>query len=138
MEQRRTLYHAPVTTRDLPLDELDEPAQIRWTGQFAESHLERAFRVDDLESLRRFLHFSIALSSLSFLAFALHDALVVPEVRDRAWAVRFGVFVPASALASWLVNSRHLPHLAELVMLGYGLCASFIVLYIAVIAGGSG
>ena len=109
-----------------------------WSGKLADAELEREFLRDNLEPLRRFLRFSVVLASLTFLAYGLHDALVVPAVRDRAWAVRFGVFVPATGLALWLLNSRHLLRLAELAMLAYGLCASFIVLYIGAIAGGSG
>jgi len=112
--------------------------RLSWTGKFVDPLLERAFREDDLESLKRFLGFSVGLASLTFLAFAAHDALVVPHVRVQAWAVRFGVFVPTSALVSWLLNSRHLLRCSQLMMLGYGLAASFIVLYIGAIAGGNG
>jgi class 3 adenylate cyclase len=112
--------------------------RLGWSGKFAEPALERAFREDELEALRRFLSFSVALTSLTFLSFSVHDALVVPEVRGRAWAVRLGVFGPASAIAFWLVNSEYLLRFGQLMMLVYGICASFIVLYIGAIAGGSG
>jgi class 3 adenylate cyclase len=115
-----------------------KPPRLDWTGKFVERRLEAAFRQDNLEPLRRFLSFSVALASATFLAFAVHDALVVPQVRDRAWAVRFGVFAPASALAFWLINSKHMLRFGQLMMLLYGICASFIVLYIGAIAGGSG
>ena len=113
-------------------------SRLSWTGRFVDPALEQAFRRDDLESLKRFLNFSVALASLTFLAFSVHDALVVPQVRNQAWAVRFGVFVPASALVFWLLNSRYLLRFGQLLMLVYGLAASFIVLYIGAIAGGSG
>ena len=113
-------------------------SQLSWTGRFVDATLEQAFRADDLEPLRRFLRFSVGLSSLTFFAFALHDALVVPHVRGQAWAARFGVFVPVSVLALWLLNSPHLLRFSQLMMLAYGLSASFIVLYIGGIAGGSG
>jgi len=116
---------------------VERPA-LTWSGRFAEAELERAFALDNVEPLRRFLRFSIALASATFLAYGIHDALVVPEVRARAWAVRFGVFVPASALALWLLSTRHALRFAEAAMLLYGLAASFIVLYIGAIAGGSG
>ena len=80
----------------------------------------------------------MGLASLTFLAFAAHDALVVPHVKNQAWAVRFAVFVPASALVFGLLNSRHLLRFSQLMMLVYGLAASSIVLYIGAIAGGSG
>jgi len=113
-------------------------SRLSWTGRFVDSGLEQAFRRDDLEPLKRFLGFSVALASLTFLLFAVHDALVVPHVRNQAWAVRFGVFVPTSALVFGLLNSRHLLRASQLMMLVYGLAASFIVLYIGAIAGGSG
>jgi class 3 adenylate cyclase len=113
-------------------------SRLSWTGRFTDPALEQAFRLDDLESLKRFLNFSVGLASLTFLAFSVHDALVVPQIRNQAWAVRFGVFVPASGLVLWLLNSRHLLRFSQLLMLVYGLAASFIVLYIGAIAGGSG
>jgi len=113
-------------------------SQLSWTGRFVDPELEQAFLLDDLEPLRRFLLFSVALSSLTFFGFALHDALVVPQVRSQAWAVRFGLFLPVSGLVFWLLNSRHLLRLSQLVMLMYGVSASFIVLYIGAIAGQSG
>jgi adenylate cyclase len=113
-------------------------SRLSWTGRFVDPLLEQAFRLDELESLRRFLGFSVGLASLTFLAFAAHDAWVVPQVRSQAWAARFGVFVPTSALALWLLNSRHLLRFSQLMMLVYGLAASFVVLYIGAIAGGSG
>lgn len=113
-------------------------SQLSWMGKFVDDALERAFRRDDLEPRRRFLRFSVGLSSLTFFGFALHDALVVPQVRNQAWLVRFGVFIPVSALVFWLLNSRHLLRFSQLAMLVYGVSASFIVLYIGAIAGGSG
>ncbi|HEY0462781.1 MAG TPA: hypothetical protein VGC79_01170, partial [Polyangiaceae bacterium] len=113
-------------------------SRLSWTGRFIDPGLEQAFRRDELESLKRFLSFSVGLASLTFFAFAVHDALVVPQVRNQAWAVRFGVFAPASALVLWLLSSRHLLRFSQPMMLVYGLAASFVVLYIAAIAGGSG
>jgi class 3 adenylate cyclase len=112
--------------------------RIDWSGRFADAGLEQAFHLDNAEPLRRFLSFSVAIASLSFLAFSAHDALVVPEVRARAWVVRFGIFVPASVFAFWLINSKYLRKLGQLTMLGYGYAATFIVLYIGAIAGKSG
>jgi len=119
-------------------DDAPSRARFTWNGQFADAGMEQAFRSHELDALRRFLTFSVGLASLSFLLFAFHDALVVPEVRNRAWAMRFGVFVPASLLTYWLLGSRHLLRFGQLMMLVYGLCATFIVLYIGAIAGGSG
>jgi len=134
----------PLYDRAVPLvSDAERPAEnsrprLSWTGRFVDSALERAFREDELEALKRFLSFSVGLSTLTFLAFAAHDALVVPQVKIQAWTVRFGVFVPASALVFAGLNSRHLLRCSQWMMLVYGLAASFIVLYIGAIAGGSG
>jgi class 3 adenylate cyclase len=112
--------------------------RLAWSGRFADPALEQAFRADTLEPLRRFLTFSIGLASLAFMSFAVHDALVVPHVRNQAWAVRFGVFVPVSGLAFWVLNSAHLLRFSQLMLLAYGLAANFVVLYIGAIAGESG
>jgi class 3 adenylate cyclase len=112
--------------------------RFNWAGQFADAAIEQAFRADELDRLRRFLTFGVGLASLSFLAFGFHDALVVPEVRNQAWAMRFGLFVPVSALVFGLLRSRHLLRVWQPMMLAYGLSTTFIVLYIGTIAGGSG
>ena len=125
-----------VTERERAVDA--SRARLGWSGQFVDAALERAFRVDTREPLRRFLNFSIGLATLSFLSFAVHDALVVPEVRNRAWAIRFGVFVPVSALLFWALNSRHFLRLSQWLLLSYGVAASFVVLYIGAIAGRDG
>lgn len=134
-----TLYDVAVPVVSSAASTADSsPPRLSWTGRFVDPALERAFRLDDLESLKRFLGFSVGLASFTFLAFAAHDALVVPQVRSQAWAVRFGVFVPASALVFGLLNSRHLLRFSQFMMVIYGLAASFVVLYIGAIAGGSG
>ncbi len=134
----RTLYDAPVSVSDRERAAEASAPKLDWSGQFADAQLERAFQLDNLEPLRRFLGFAVGLASVSFLAFAAHDALVVPEVRNQAWAVRFGLFVPTALLVFWGVHSRALLRFSQAMMLAYGLAASFIVLYIGAIAGGSG
>ncbi|HEY4102420.1 MAG TPA: hypothetical protein VGM44_00960, partial [Polyangiaceae bacterium] len=135
-----TLATAAEAVSEAPSNATGSAAEARfgWSGRFVDRDLERAFRLDGLEPLRRFLRFSVALATVTFLAYGLHDALVVPHVRVEAWAVRFGVFVPASLFVLWVLGSRHLLRFAELSMLVYGLAASFVVLYIGAIAGSNG
>ena len=64
---------------------MPEPARSRLTAAFLDPKLEAAFQRDTLETLRSYLRFSIALTSLVFLAYGLHDAWVVPEVRYDVW-----------------------------------------------------
>ena len=76
-------------------------------GKFVHPAFEKAFRVPDLEPLERVSSFGVGLAWLILPDFAAHDALVLPEVRCRACAVRFGVLVPALVAGS-VLNSVHL------------------------------
>ncbi|MBK7580865.1 MAG: hypothetical protein IPI67_11725 [Myxococcales bacterium] len=110
----------------------------RWTSAFVDPELERAFRADSVAALRRYLRFSIGLTSLVFLSYGLHDLLVVPEVHERAWLVRYGLFGPIAVAVYALIGSRFLARFGQLAMLVYGLAASGVVLYIGAIAGRDG
>ena len=54
-------------------------AKVGWSGKFVDPQLEAEFGRDSVEALRRFLRFSVVLASLTFLAYGLHDALLVPD-----------------------------------------------------------
>lgn len=127
-----------VSADDEAAELLQREARFTWSGRFADAALEQAFRRESLEALRRFLRFGVLLASATFLAYSVHDALIVPHVLGRALLARFGVFVPVSAATFWLIHTRYLLPFGELIMLGYGLAASFVALYIGAIAGGSG
>jgi class 3 adenylate cyclase len=111
----------------------DEP-RIRPSGTFADPTLEREFQADDREGQARFLRFSLVLASAVFLAYGLHDAWVVPSVRERAWLVRYGVFLPVAAATLAIVATPRLARFWQPAMLAYGSAASFVVLYIGAIS----
>jgi class 3 adenylate cyclase len=111
-----------------------DPPRIRASGAFADPALEREFQAENLPSLARFLRFSLGLATLVFLAYGVHDWLVVPSVKERAWMVRYGVFLPVAAAALALVGSAGLARFGQAAMLGYGAAASFVVLYIGAIS----
>ncbi len=108
------------------------------SGAFRDAALERAFAKDELGQRERFLGFSFLVATLAFLAYGLHDALLVPEVRARAWAVRYGVFLPIALFALWAVRSGRSLRFGQAAALVYGLSANFVVLYIGAIAGTHG
>ena len=56
------------------------PPAFRWNGSFVDPALETEFLRDEAEPLRNFLRFSLPLASLVFLAYGLHDALLVRPV----------------------------------------------------------
>jgi class 3 adenylate cyclase len=111
---------------------------LTWRGTLADPALEREFQRDELASRRAFLCFSLGLSSVVFVAYALHDALLVPSVRNAAWAVRFGVFVPCAALVLLVVRADRLARFLQPAMLLFGAAVSFVVLFIAAIAPAHG
>jgi adenylate cyclase len=115
-------------------DSVETRARSRLTGAFLDSDVEAAFRAGTLESRARFLSFSISLTTLVFLAYGLHDYLVVPSVHERAWLVRYGVFLPVSLAVIAVVRSSLLARFGQLALLGYGLAASFCVLFVGVIS----
>ncbi len=112
--------------------------RIEWHGAFADRELEKELVAEDLPAQRRFLQFSIGLASLVFLGYGLHDWLIVPGILTRAWAVRYGVFLPVALATFAVVRSKYLPRFGQLAMLAYGTAATFVVLYIAVCAPPSG
>jgi len=109
-------------------------AKSRLTGKFLDPALEREFQRENLESLARFLSFSVALTSLVYLGYGIHDYLLVPSVHERAWLVRYGLFLPVAIGVLLIVRSRKLSRLAQPAMLVYGLAASLVVLYIGAIS----
>ncbi len=110
------------------------PPRIDYRGEFVDRRLEAAYRRDILPEMRRYLRFSLTLASIVFLAYGIHDWLVVPSVHVRAWVVRYAVFVPVTVLAFGVVGSRHLARWGQAAMLLYGMAANVVVLYIGVIS----
>ena len=104
----------------------------RLTGRFLDADLEREFHAEVFDlSVRRFTRFSLGVSTLSMLAYGLHDALVVPEVHLAAWKVRYGLFAPVAALTLALTFSRAYPRVQQTVTLTFGLACNATVLGIA-------
>jgi adenylate cyclase len=107
----------------------------RFSGRFVDRAIEAEFAKDSAGPTRRFLRVSIVLSGVVFLAYGVHDALVVPaEARNTAWAIRYAVFPPAIALALLAVRSTDVMRWHQSVMLLYGMAASLVVMTIGAIS----
>lgn len=64
-------------------------------GTFLDVEMERAFQKENFEvSVRRYVRFSVAMSMAAFLAYAVHDWLVVPSVLSTVLALRLGIAGP--------------------------------------------
>jgi class 3 adenylate cyclase len=111
---------------------------MRWHGAFADRALEHEFLIDQTASLERYLGFSLTVASVVFLAYGVHDALLVPAVREQAWLVRYGLFLPVALLSLWAVRSGRSLRLGQAAALAYGLSVNVVVLYVGAIAPQNG
>jgi len=104
-------------------------------GTFSEAALERQFRKEDFEvAVRRFVRFSVPLAVVVYLAYGIHDALVVPEVRNAAWGIRYGVFAPVAAILVWFVFKKNTFRRHQGAMLAFGVAVNVPVIWIGAIA----
>src|ERR1041385_7359142 len=106
-------------------------------GTFVDSGLEHEFEVVSYEtSTRSFLRFSVALGSIAFLAYGIHDRLVLPTDYGSAWKIRYGLFLPIAALVSASLRSKELGRWREPLMLLFGCGATAVVCWIGALAPG--
>ncbi len=111
----------------------------RLTGAFVDRGLEAAFLTDNFElSTKRLTRFSITLSALSFLAYGINDAYVIPSVHVTAWAIRYGIFAPVAAVVLMVVFSRRLFHWHQPLMLAFGMALNLVVIWIGAISPPAG
>ncbi len=90
-------------------------------GTFGDPAVERAFEQDHFAlSVRRSTRVSVPLSIAAFLAFGIHDLLVIPAAHRAAWLVRYGFFGPIGLLvvAFVLTNRRWERHQPAMLVLG--------------------
>jgi class 3 adenylate cyclase len=107
----------------------------RRTGAFIDRALEGEFQTEHFDlDIKRFTRFSIALSSVGFLAFGLQDAYVLPGIRGEAWAIRYGIFAPVGAAVSAFTFARAYARFHQLGMLVFGMSLNVVVVWIGAIA----
>jgi class 3 adenylate cyclase len=114
------------------------PISTLW-GTFLDPQLEREFARENFAvGLRKFVRFSVTVSIVAFLAYGVHDALVVPEVRRAAWAIRFLGFGPVAALLVAFVFRNHDYRWHQPAMLVFGLAVNAVVIAIGAISPPAG
>ncbi|MBS2019914.1 MAG: hypothetical protein JST00_44030 [Deltaproteobacteria bacterium] len=117
----------------------DLPKLDRYFATFVDPELERAYQKESFElTVRRYVRFSVPLAIIAFLAYGVHDALVIPEVRVTAWTIRYAISGPIGVLLILFVLrnkkwQRHQP-----AMLVFGMTVNTVVLWIASIASLAG
>ena len=115
------------------------PPVSRLWGTFIDPQLEREFVKENFAiAVQRYVRFSVTVSLVSFLAYGIHDALVIPEVREKAWAIRFLFCGPIAALLIAFVfkNKRFEWH--QPAMLVFGVTVNTVVIWIGAISPPAG
>ena len=106
------------------------PVSTLW-GTFIDPELERDFVKENFAvSVQKLVRFSVTVSIVSFLAYGVHDALLIPEVREKAWAIRFLGFGPVGALliAFVLRNTKFQRHQPAMLVFGLAINAAVIAI----------
>lgn len=117
----------------------DAPPVSRLWGTFLDPELERAFvRENFAFGLQKFVRFSVTMSLVAFLSYGVHDYLVIPEVHETAWAIRFLGFGPIAALLILFVFKNRSPVWHQPAMLVFGLAVNVVVLWIGAISPPAG
>lgn len=115
------------------------PKLTRTSGVLEDPILERAFQKENFElAIRRYTRFSVTVAAAAFLGYGLHDALVIPEVRNQAWLIRYGFFGPITAAVLFFLFRNRRPERHQPAMLVFGVTINTSVLWIAAIAQGAG
>src|SRR5512135_3304581 len=107
-------------------------ARIRQlTDTFADDEIEAEYQHDAfVRTIRPLTRFSVGFTMIVFLAYAAHDALVVPEVKSYAWMLRFGGFAPLGIAVIAFTYSRFYERFHQLAMLALGVSVNTITLLI--------
>ena len=105
---------------------------------FVDRATELEFQRESYEqSTRSFLQFSVALGSVAFLAYGIHDRIVLPSFYEAAWRIRYGVFLPVAALVFAAVrNGKDLGRWREPLMLLFGASTTGVVIWIGALVPG--
>src|SRR6185312_11250876 len=107
------------------------PALHRLTGTFLDPAVEDEFRAEHFDvAIQRFTRFSIALAGGVFLLYGVHDAYVLPAIHERAWAIRYAIAAPVTALVVGLTFTRAYARLHQAAMLLFGMALNCVVLWI--------
>ncbi|CAN5797989.1 hypothetical protein BH11MYX4_BH11MYX4_63700 [soil metagenome] len=114
------------------------PTSALW-GTFLDPVLERDFVKENYAiGIQRFVRTSVTVSLAAFLLYGVHDALVIPEVRDRAFMIRFLVFGPIAVLLTLFVFTNRRFERHQPAMLVFGMAVNLVVIWIGAISPPAG
>jgi class 3 adenylate cyclase len=123
----------------MPAGVADVPPVSKLWGTFRDPELERAFVKENFAlGIQKYVRFSVTLSLVAFLSYGLHDLLVIPEVHELAWKIRFLGFGPVAALLVLFVFKNRSPRWHQPAMLVFGLAVNVVVIWIGAISPPAG
>jgi class 3 adenylate cyclase len=113
------------------------PPLRRFRATFVDRAIEREFQREDYaQSTRSFLKFTVALGSVAFLAYGLHDRLVLPTSYETAWKILYGVFLPVATLVLLALRAPDLGRWLQPMALAFGASTTLAVIWIGALASG--
>lgn len=83
-----------------------EPARSFLTLSFRDHNLEAAFREDYFEKRVPQLRLDLVLGTILYTLFGIHDYLVIPDIKEFAWAIRYGLVCPLLIGVYFFTRSR--------------------------------
>ncbi len=105
------------------------------TASFVDAELEEEFQAATFDTeVRAYTRFSLAVASFFFLAYGVHDAYFLGPLRERAWLIRYAIFLPVAVLVLLLAQTRAYARLHQATALVFGLAVNVVVLWIGAIA----
>ncbi len=107
------------------------PLTLTFTGQCA--FLETPFMKDFVEKSISQIRVALLLSFFFYAMFGILDAIVAPEIKERLWAVRFGVVCPSFALIYLCSYSRYATRFLQELMMVMGLVGGLAIVYMTMI-----
>lgn len=115
------------------------PKLDRTFATFEDPELERAYQKESYEvSVRKYVRFSVPLTIIAFLAYGVHDLLVIPSIKLTAWSIRYGIAGPIGAFMFWFVLTNRKWQRHQPMMLLFGMSVNTVVIWIASIAPPAG
>jgi class 3 adenylate cyclase len=105
------------------------------TAAFIDPALEAEFQAAYFElEVKRYTRFSLAVATVFFLGYGIHDAFFLGELRERAWMIRYAIFLPIAVAVLVFARTRAYARFQQPAALVFGMAVNLVVLWIGAIA----
>ncbi|MBI5551274.1 MAG: response regulator [Desulfobacterales bacterium] len=107
------------------------PLTLTFSGPCA--FLEAPFLDDFVDKSIAQIRVALLLSFFFYATFGILDAIVAPEIKERLWAVRFGIVCPSFVLIYLCSYSRHATRFLQVLMMAMALIGGLAIVYMTMI-----